>query len=44
VCRYFLQAIEEKKYGWFWQCPNGEACLYRYVACALDEPTNASPN
>jgi hypothetical protein len=31
VCRFFLQAIEEKKYGWFWSCPNGEQCLYRYA-------------
>lgn len=31
VCRYFLEAIESKKYGWFWECPNGgEKCMYRH--------------
>lgn len=23
VCKYFLDAIENQKYGWFWECPNG---------------------
>lgn len=23
VCKYFLEAIENQKYGWFWECPNG---------------------
>ncbi|CAM0142489.1 Translation machinery-associated protein 46 [Umbelopsis sp. WA50703] len=23
VCKYFLEAIEDNKYGWFWECPNG---------------------
>ena len=23
VCKYFIQAIEDQKYGWFWVCPNG---------------------
>eukprot|EP01101_Sappina_pedata_P010376 TRINITY_DN6526_c0_g1_i1.p2 TRINITY_DN6526_c0_g1~~TRINITY_DN6526_c0_g1_i1.p2 ORF type:complete len:385 (-),score=240.07 TRINITY_DN6526_c0_g1_i1:117-1229(-) len=32
VCRYFLEAIESKKYGWFWECPNGgEKCMYRHA-------------
>jgi len=32
VCRYFLEAIETKKYGWFWECPNGgEKCIYRHA-------------
>jgi len=31
VCKYFLEAIETKKYGWFWVCPNqGEKCTYRH--------------
>jgi len=30
VCKYFIQAIENKKYGWFWNCPNGSACIYRW--------------
>lgn len=31
VCKYFIDAIESKKYGWFWQCPNGENCQYRHA-------------
>lgn len=23
VCKFFLEAIENQKYGWFWECPNG---------------------
>lgn len=29
VCKYFIQAIEDGKYGWFWTCPNGgDKCMY----------------
>ncbi len=29
ICKYFLEAIEQQKYGWFWECPNGgEKCMY----------------
>lgn len=29
VCKFFIQAIEDGKYGWFWTCPNGgEKCMY----------------
>jgi hypothetical protein len=32
VCRYFLEAIEQRKYGWFWECPNGgDKCKYRHA-------------
>lgn len=32
VCKYFLEAIENKKYGWFWECPNGgDLCKYRHA-------------
>lgn len=31
VCKYFIQAVEDRKYGWFWQCPNGETCKYRHA-------------
>ncbi|KAK7466120.1 Translation machinery-associated protein 46 [Stygiomarasmius scandens] len=31
VCKYFIQAIETQKYGWFWQCPNGDNCQYRHA-------------
>lgn len=31
ICRYFLEAVEKSKYGWFWECPNGEKCIYRHA-------------
>ena len=32
VCKYFLEAIETQKYGWFWKCPNGDKeCKYRHA-------------
>jgi hypothetical protein len=31
ICKYFLEALESSKYGWFWQCPNGELCHYRHA-------------
>ncbi|KAJ1666280.1 Translation machinery-associated protein 46 [Coemansia sp. RSA 1813] len=32
VCKYFLQAIENGKYGWFWDCPNGgDKCKYKHA-------------
>ncbi|WOO86045.1 Translation machinery-associated protein 46 [Vanrija pseudolonga] len=32
VCKYFIQAIEDRKYGWFWICPNGgDSCMYRHA-------------
>ncbi|KAH4001758.1 hypothetical protein HBI38_083390 [Parastagonospora nodorum] len=31
VCKYFIQAIEDQKYGWFWTCPNGgDDCKYKH--------------
>jgi hypothetical protein len=30
VCKYFVQAIEDQKYGWFWVCPNGDKCMYKH--------------
>jgi hypothetical protein len=30
VCKYFLDAVENSKYGWFWVCPNGMNCIYRH--------------
>jgi Zinc finger C-x8-C-x5-C-x3-H type (and similar) len=23
VCKYFIEAIETERFGWFWECPNG---------------------
>ncbi|KAK4122701.1 hypothetical protein N657DRAFT_656813 [Parathielavia appendiculata] len=32
VCKYFIQAIEDGKYGWFWVCPNGgDKCMYKHA-------------
>ncbi|PPQ64197.1 hypothetical protein CVT24_008615 [Panaeolus cyanescens] len=31
VCKYFIEAIESQKFGWFWECPNGENCQYRHA-------------
>ena len=31
VCKYFIDAVENGKYGWFWTCPNGgDQCKYRH--------------
>lgn len=31
VCKYFIEAVENGKYGWFWICPNGaQDCMYRH--------------
>lgn len=32
ICKHFLEAIERRKYGWFWECPNGgDTCKYRHA-------------
>lgn len=32
ICKYFLDALENNKYGWFWECPNGASkCHYRHA-------------
>lgn len=32
VCKYFIQAVENGKYGWFWVCPNGgNECKYQHA-------------
>ncbi|GLC34909.1 hypothetical protein PLESTB_001177000 [Pleodorina starrii] len=31
ICKFFLDAVERKLYGWFWKCPNGEDCKYRHA-------------
>ncbi|VDD92632.1 unnamed protein product [Enterobius vermicularis] len=31
VCKYFIDAVENSKYGWFWECPNGDGCIYRHA-------------
>ncbi|KAK7006158.1 hypothetical protein R3P38DRAFT_3036997 [Favolaschia claudopus] len=31
VCKFFIEAIESGKFGWFWECPNGDQCQYRHA-------------
>lgn len=32
ICKYFLDAVENNKYGWFWECPNGgPKCHYKHA-------------
>jgi len=31
VCKYFIDAVELNKYGWFWECPNGDTCIYKHA-------------
>jgi len=32
VCHQFLKAIEQKRWGWFWECPNGGVkCPYKHA-------------
>lgn len=31
ICKFFLEAVEKKQYGWFWGCPNGKDCKYRHA-------------
>ncbi|XP_076343190.1 zinc finger CCCH domain-containing protein 15-like isoform X2 [Tachypleus tridentatus] len=32
ICKYFLEALENNKYSWFWDCPNGgDKCHYQHT-------------
>lgn len=32
ICKHFIEALENSKYGWFWECPNGgSTCHYRHA-------------
>jgi len=32
ICKHFLDALENSKYGWFWTCPNGgNDCMYKHA-------------
>jgi len=32
ICKHFLDAVENSKYGWFWECPNGgKSCMYKHA-------------
>jgi hypothetical protein len=46
VCKFFIEAVENGKYGWFWTCPNGgDKCMYKhslppgYVLFVYSPPT-----
>lgn len=30
ICKHFLEAVEKKRYGWMWVCPNGYDCIFRH--------------
>lgn len=32
ICKYFLDAVENNKYGWFWECPDkAKECKYKHA-------------
>ena len=31
ICKFFIDAVRDRKYGWFWECPNGELCHYKHA-------------
>jgi len=32
ICKDFLEAVENNKYGWFWECPSaGKNCKYKHA-------------
>jgi len=34
ICKFFLDAVENNKYGWFWECPEkkaGRECRYKHA-------------
>lgn len=31
ICKHFLDAVENAKYGWFWECPGGKDCKYKHA-------------
>ena len=30
ICKFFLDAVQRKVYGWKWECPNGDDCHYKH--------------
>jgi len=33
ICKHFLEALENNKYGWFWECPmlKSKNCMYKHA-------------
>jgi hypothetical protein len=29
ICKFFLDAVENNKYGWFWECPDKATVLVK---------------
>jgi len=30
VCKFFIDAVQRKQYGYKWDCPNGDECHYKH--------------
>jgi len=30
ICKFFMDAVVKKIYGWKWECPNGDSCHYKH--------------
>jgi hypothetical protein len=30
ICKFFMDAVIKKVYGWKWDCPNGDDCHYKH--------------
>lgn len=30
ICKFFMDAVIKKIYGWKWECPNGDTCHYKH--------------
>ena len=30
-CKFFIDAVEKKTYGWLWVCPNGYNCIFKHA-------------
>lgn len=28
VCKFFIDAVETGRYGWFWECPDGGEIIF----------------
>ena len=31
ICQHFLDSVEKNLYGWLWECPNGDKCIYTHA-------------
>jgi len=32
ICKHFIEALENNKYGWFWECPiKSKNCMYKHA-------------